>query len=279
MSKVDLHIHSTASDGRLSPAEVVREAAMLGLTYIALADHDTVNGLSEALETARDYPGITVIPGVEINTDVPKGEAHILGYFIDYRDPELLETLSRLRDSREERAQKMIAKLVELGMPIKWERVQEIAGTGSVGRPHVAQALLEKGYIATIKEAFDKYLAAGGPAHVEREKIAPADAVHLVLHAHGLPVLAHPFTVPDPESTIVELKIHGLAGIEVYYNRYSAEAREMLGTLAKKYQLVATGGSDYHGIDMSNETPMGGAEVPLESAEQLVALAKAAAGG
>ncbi|MBI2836458.1 MAG: PHP domain-containing protein [Chloroflexi bacterium] len=279
MSKVDLHVHSTASDGRLSPAEVIHEAARLGLTYIALADHDTVNGIEEALETARDYPGLTMIPGVEINTDVPKGEAHILGYCIGCQHSELLETLARLRDSREGRAQQMIAKLVKLGMPIEWERVREIAGTGSVGRPHIAQALLEKGYISTIREAFDKYLASGGPAHVEREKISPADAVHLVVRAGGLPVLAHPFTVPDPEPLIVELKAHGLEGIEVHYNHYSDEERKKLGALARKYQLIATGGSDYHGIDMTNETPMGGANVPLESAKRLLALAKQATRG
>lgn len=279
MSKVDLHVHSTASDGRLSPTEVVREAARIGLSYLALADHDSVNGIEEALAAAHDFPGLTVIPAVEINTDVPKGEAHILGYLVDYHHPGLLRTLAGLRDSREERAQRMIAKLTALGMPIAWERVQAIAGPGAIGRPHIAQALLEKGYIATVKEAFDKYLAAGGPAHVERDKISPADAVHLVCDAGGLPVLAHPFTVPDPEALIIELKIYGLVGIEAHYNHYTPEERNRLVALANKYRLIATGGSDFHGIDMTNETPLGGAGVPLESAERLLALAKAAAGG
>ncbi len=274
MSKVDLHIHSTASDGRLSPAEVVRKSAKAGLTVIALADHDTVDGIAPALEAAKTFPWLRVIPGVEISTDVPKGEVHVLGYFIDYTHQELLATLERMRDSRRERAQGMIAKLRNLGLPIKWERVQEIVGSGSVGRPHLAQAMLEKGYIASIKEAFTKYIGWGGLAYVEREKMSPGEAAKLILQANGLPVLAHPLTINDPEAMVIELKASGLAGIEAYYDGYTAEEINRLVSLAERHGLIITGGSDYHGLDASTETMIGGAEVPIESAEQLVVLAE-----
>ncbi len=274
MSKVDLHIHSTASDGQLSPAEVVHKSAELGLSVIALADHDTVNGIAEALETTRAYPRLTVIPAVEINTDILNGEAHVLGYFIDYTDRGLNESLEKLRDSRRLRAQKMIDKLTALGVYIEWARVQELAGNGTIGRPHVAKAILEKGYITTMKEAFSKYIGKDGPAYVEREKITPARAVELVTRASGLPVLAHPFTIPEPEATITELEKVGLAGIEAYYNNYTdAQVSELLSA-AEKHGLVATGGSDFHGNDEVFESTIGGAEVPMEAADQLFALAK-----
>jgi len=274
MSKVDLHIHSTASDGQLSPSEVVRKSAELGLSVIALADHDTVNGIAEALEAARAYPKLTVIPSVEINTDIPHGEAHVLGYFIDYTDQELNASLERLRESRRLRAQKMIAKLATMGVYIEWERVQEIAGSGTIGRPHLAKAILEKGYIASTREAFSKYIGKDGPAYVERAKITPTGAVELVMRASGLPVLAHPFTIPDPEAMIFELERVGLAGIEAYYNNYTDNQVSELLSLAEKHGLITTGGSDYHGFDGGFEAILGGADVPMESADQLMALAK-----
>ena len=274
MSKVDLHIHSTASDGRLSPAEVVRKSAEAGLTVIALADHDTVDGIVPALEAAKAFPRLKVMPCVEISTDVPEGEVHVLGYFIDYTHPELQATLRRMRNSRQERAQGMIAKLRNLGLPVEWERVQEIAGSGSMGRPHLAQAMLEKGYIASIKEAFTKYISWDGPAYVGREKMTPGEAAELILLANGLPVLAHPSTFNDPEAMIIELKASGLVGIEAYYDGYTAKEISRLVNLADRYGLIITGGSDYHGLDASAETMIGGADVPIESAEQLIALAE-----
>jgi len=274
VSKVDLHIHSSVSDGRYSPAEVVRKAVEAGLTVIALADHDNVDGIASALEAAKNFPWLKVIPGVEISTDVPQGEIHMLGYFIDYTDQELLAALAGMRDSRLKRAQGMIAKLANLGLIIEWKRVQEIAGSGSVGRPHIAQALLEKGYIASIKEAFVKYIAWGGPAYVEREKMSPVEAVELILRAKGLPVLAHPLTINDPETMVAELKSGGLVGLEAHYKDYTAEEISRLVSLADKYGLIVTGGSDYHGLDDNAETMIGGADVPMESAEQLITLAE-----
>ncbi len=274
MSKVDLHIHSTASDGRLSPAEIVNKSAEIGLTTIAIADHDSLDGIVPALVAVKAFPQLKVIPCVEISTDVPSGEAHVLGYFIDYADHELEANLERMRNSRRERALGMIAKLGNLGMPIDWERVQEIAGSGSIGRPHIAQAMLEKGYIASLKEAFTKYISRDGPAYVEREKMTPVEAVELILLANGLPVLAHPFTINDPETMVIELKAAGLVGIEAYYNDYTVDEIGKLVSLADRHNLITTGGSDYHGLDTSAETMIGGADVPIESAEQLIALAE-----
>jgi predicted metal-dependent phosphoesterase TrpH len=274
LSRVDLHIHSTASDGKLDPADVVRGAAEKGLSYIALADHDTVDGIARAQEAAKEFPGLKVIPGVEISTDTPDGEVHILGYFIDYTDPNFQATLDKFRNSRLKRAKGMVAKLDKLGIHIDWQRVQEIAGASSIGRPHIAQALLEKGYINSFKEAFTEYIGRDRPAYVEREKMTPTEAVAIIIKAGGLAVMAHPLTSAEPEAMIKELKAAGLAGIEAYYNGYSAEEISQLVGLAHKYGLIATGGSDYHGLEPANETAIGGAEVPLESAERLIALAK-----
>ena len=274
MARVDLHIHSTASDGRYSPAEIVRKAAVAGLTVIALTDHDTVDGIIPALEAAKAFPWMKIIPGVEISTDVPDGEVHVLGYFIDYTDVELQATLEKMRHSRRERAQKMVAKLKELGMPIEWDRVREIAGVSTFGRPHVAQALLEKGYIGSLREAFAKYIGRNGPAYIEREKMTPVEAAELIVRSNGLPVLAHPLTVPDPEAMVIEMKNAGLVGIEAYYGEYSTEEINRLVHLASKYGIITTGGSDYHGLDDTRETTLGGVDVPLESAEQLIALEK-----
>ncbi len=274
MSKVDLHIHSTASDGQLSPADVVCKSVDCGLTIIALADHDTVDGVVPALAAAKAFPKLKVIPCIEVSTDIPKGEIHVLGYFIDYTNPKLLTTLERFRNSRRKRAQGMVAKLGGLGIHIEWQRVQEIAGSSSIGRPHIAQAMLEKGYIASFKEAFTKYISREGPAYVEREKMTPAEVVELILRANGLPVLAHPLTINNMETMIVELKDAGLVGIEAYYSGYTAAEVNKLVSLTNKYNLITTGGSDYHGLDDSTETMIGGVDVPMESAERLIALAE-----
>lgn len=274
MSRVDLHIHSTASDGRLTPAEVVGEAAKKGLSYIALADHDTVDGIAAAKKAAKAFPGLTVIPAIEISTDIPQGEVHMLGYFIDYKDPEFLTWLDKFKQSRLRRAEQMVAKLADLGVHVEWERVLELAGTSTIGRPHIAQAMLEKDYVPSFKDAFDEYLGHGKPAYVEREKMLPAEAVGIIVKAKGLAVLAHPLTIEDPEGLITELKPAGLVGLEAYYGEYDAEEVEGLVALAQKHGLIATGGSDFHGIEREEETAIGGADVPLEVAERLIALAK-----
>lgn len=274
MSKVDLHIHSTASDGRYSPQEIIGKAAGLGLETIALADHDSIDGIAPALEEVRKLKRLQFIPGVEVSTDVPNGEVHVLGYFIDYTSEELAAALARFRHSREGRAQGMIDRLKELGINLSWERVREIAGDGAIGRPHIAQAMLEKGYINSIKEAFDRYIARDGPAYVEREKMTPVEAVQLVLRNKGIAVMAHPFTVPEPEAMIAELKAAGMAGIEAYYNGYTAEEIGQLVAMARNHGLMVTGGTDYHGLDDSKETMMGGVGVPVAVVQGLIARAE-----
>lgn len=274
MGKVDLHIHTTASDGRLSPAEIVRKSAELGLAVIAIADHDTVDGIEPALAAAKAFPRLKVIPCVEISSDTSQGEVHVLGYFIDYTDPELRTNLKALQRSRLTRAQGMINKLRDLGIHIDWQRVREIAGSGTVGRPHLAQAMLEKGYITSLKEAFVNYIGKGGPAYVEREKLTPVEVVELILRARGLPVLAHPLTADSLETMVVELKAAGLVGIEAYYGGYTVGEVNRLVSLANEHSLIASGGSDYHGLDASAEPMIGGVDVPLESAERLIALAQ-----
>jgi len=271
--KVDLHVHTTASDGRYSPTEIVRRAAKLGLTVLAITDHDTVDGINEALDAAREFPELEIIPGVEINTDVPSGEAHVLGYFLDYTHPELLSVLRDMRTSRQERAQKMVAKLGELGMPLQWDRIRELAGTGAIGRPHIAQALLEKGYISTIREAFDRYISRDGPAYVERTKVTPLDATKLVLRANGLPVLGHPLTIGDPEAMIRDLAAGGLVGIEAHYGSYNESEVARLVRFADGLNLLTTGGSDYHGLDENAETKIGAVHVPSRAVRRLLALA------
>ena len=274
MSKVDLHLHSTASDGRFSPEAIVRKAAELGLSVIALADHDSVDGIVPALEAAEKFPQLKMIPAVEVSTDVPSGEVHVLGYFIDYTSQELAGALAKFRNSRERRAQGMVVKLADLGVHIDWQRVREIAGDGTIARPHVAQAMLEKGYITSIREAFDKYIARDGPAYVEREKLTPVEAVALVVRTDGLPVMAHPLTVADPEAVVIELKAAGLVGIEAYYAGYTIDEISRLASLADRHGLIATGGSDYHGLGDIGETMIGGVDVPMASVERLIALAE-----
>jgi len=274
VSKVDLHIHSTASDGRYSPQEIIGKAAGLGLETIALADHDSIDGIAPALEEVRKLKRLQFIPGVEVSTDVPNGEVHVLGYFIDYTSEELAAALARFRHSREGRAQGMIDRLKELGINLSWERVREIAGDGAIGRPQIAQAMLEKGYINSIKEAFDRYIARDGPAYVEREKMTPVEAVQLVLRSRGIAVMAHPFTVPEPEAMIAELKAAGMAGIEAYYNGYTAEEIGQLIAMARNHGLMVTGGTDYHGLDDSKETMMGGIDVPVAAVQGLIARAE-----
>ena len=273
MGQVDLHVHSTASDGKFSPEEIVGKAAELGLQVMALTDHDSIEGIVPALKAARAFAGLKLIPGVEISTDMPEGQAHVLGYFIDFHDSNLKSALGMFRNSREGRARGMVHKLHGLGIDIEWERVQEIAGEGSVGRPHIAQALLEKEYISSFNEAFDKYIGQDGPAYVERDKMTPVEAVQLIKLGKGLPVLAHPFTVNGPETMIPGLKKAGLIGIEAYYKDYTPDQIDALVRLAEKHDLIVTGGTDYHGIDDRDEVMLGGVDVPMESVEKLIALA------
>ncbi len=264
-SRIDLHVHTTASDGQFSPTEVVHKALEIGLIAIAVTDHDTIAGVAEALEAARGT-GLDVIPGVEISTDIPRSEVHILGYYIAHADLYLRSRLSLFRDSRLDRARRMVAKLNRMGLPLDWERVQQIAGEAAVGRPHLARALLEKGYISSVDEAFHLYIGRNGPAYVERFKISPAEAVQTILAANGLPVLAHPLQVSH---LVPELTKHGLVGLEAYYPGYTPDETGFLLDLAAKYDLLVTGGTDFHGEDVLPGSQLGGVIVPQGVVENL----------
>jgi predicted metal-dependent phosphoesterase TrpH len=270
--KIDLHVHTNASDGRLSPAAVVALAARQEVGLLAIADHDTVEGYLKATEAVKDYPEMKLIPAIELSSHAPGNEVHILGYFISCDSPRLDCELKNLRSSREERARAIVAKLRGLGLDITLERVQEIAGTGSVGRPHIAQAIMEKGYANEFREVFDKYIGQGGPAYVDRHKLSPEQAIELVLHCGGIPVLAHPTTV-NLDAHLPGMLAAGLMGLEVYYKDYLPETRQDLANLAHKHRLLATGGTDYHGIE-PDEVMIGESGVPRSVGENLLALAK-----
>ena len=271
--KADLHLHTTASDGRLNPCELVELAADVGLDVIAITDHDTVDGIAPAITAAEAFSSLKVVPGIEMSTDVPHGEVHILGYFIDYKDENFVFLLKEMNDSRWGCARKMVVKLNNLGIDIKWTRVCELAQGGTVCRPHVAQAILENGYVESIREAFDKYIGREGPAYVQRKKILPIEAVRTIVKARGLPVLAHPADIGDLERLICELKEAGLVGIEVYYGAYTSDVIKRLQKLAIRYELIATGGTDYHAFGNDLEVMIGRALTPSHSVEQLFSLA------
>jgi predicted metal-dependent phosphoesterase TrpH len=273
-SRADLHTHSTYSDGRLTPTELIEQAVSKGLKVLALTDHDCIDGIAEAQEAAQRYPQLLFIPGVELSTDVSHDEVHLLGYFLDWRNPRFQGRLARLRRSRLERGQKMLAKLKLLGIDVSWQRVKEIAGDGAVGRPHIALAMLEAGHISSLEEAFERYLGRNGPAYVEREKIAPAEAVQLLTGASGLPVLAHPRDLQNLESLVVELKEAALIGIEVYYQDYDQQTIERLLAVARQHDLLPLGGSDFHGIGGARERDLGDIPLPFEPVLQLIALAR-----
>jgi predicted metal-dependent phosphoesterase TrpH len=267
--RIDLHTHSTASDGLLAPAALVQLAHAQELDAIALTDHDTIGGIAEA-RAEGERLGVTLIPGIEVNTDLPDGggEAHVLGYYIERDQPAFLQTLAALRDARERRGERIVAKLQAAGLDISWERVRELA-QGSVGRPHVAQALIERGYADNIVDAFDRWLGHGRPGYVPRLKLPPEEAVRFIRSAYGVPVLAHPADIPRLEDKLLlSLIAAGLLGLECYYGEYDDATVRHLADLAAANRLIATGGSDYHGPNM-HPTPLGGRHVPPEAAERL----------
>ena len=273
-SRADLHTHSTFSDGVLSPTELIDLAYRRGVRIMALTDHDTIEGLPEAFATAARYPDLTLIPGVEISTDIPGSEVHVLGHFIDWQDQEFQCRLQQMRQSRLGRARKMVDKLVALGKPVSWDRVQSFASEGAIGRPHIARALVEAGRVATVNEAFDLYLNRNGPAYVQRERLAPAQVVEMITHANGLPTLAHPRELDGLEELLSQLKTAGLIGMEVYYQGYFPEEVERLHAVADRFALIPLGGSDYHGMGGPQEREPGDIPLPDEPVQRLLALAR-----
>ena len=270
---VDLHLHTLASDGRLTPTELVRLAAGQGLKCVAITDHDTTEGLAEAYEAAWDFPDLTIIPGIELSADIPGDEVHVLGYYLDYGDPDFQAQLRQFRIGRVDRARLMVEKLDTLGVHLEWERVQAMAGDGAVGRPHIALAMVEAGYCNEPKEAFPEYLGRNGLAYVERPKLSPEEAVGMIRAVGGVAVLAHPAYMNDMEAGVANLSRCGLSGMEVHYAQYNDDTIRQLDRLAREYRLIPCGGSDYHGLGNAGE-PLPGVNGPsMDSVELLAAAA------
>ena len=258
---IDLHLHTLASDGRLSPTELVQLVVKQGLETVSITDHDSTEGLAEAYEAAKEFPDLRIIPGIEMSADIPGDEVHVLGYFLDYHDLDFQAKLSEFRRGRIERAQMMVEKLDTLGVHIEWGRVQHFAGDGAVGRPHIALAMVEAGYFTEPKGPFAEYLGRNGLAYVERPKMTPAEGVEMIKKVGGVPVLAHPTFMNDMEASIASLKQAGLLGMEVYYAKYDDDTVRHLARLAREYDLIPCGGSDYHGLGNSGE-PLPGTQGP-----------------
>jgi len=268
----DLHVHTTASDGTLTPEQTVWETARIGLFAVGITDHDSIDGLDPALSAAEDA-GIHVVPGVEINTDYEEDEIHILGYYINLDSSSLRAHMETLRTGRIQRGRRIVELLNSLGVRISFDRVNEIAGKGSVGRPHVAKAIVEGGYAKCINEAFGKYLVRGAPAFVERYKITPYEAVGIVVEAHGVAVLAHPGNSWLAERLLPALVDSGLRGIEAWHTDHSPGQTRRFIEAAKRHDLIATGGSDSHGPNMLKDVAIGHITVDAAVVEQLRATA------
>ncbi len=266
---IDLHSHSTASDGSLTPAELVALARDSGLAVLGLTDHDTVDGIAAAQAAAAQH-GLRLVPGLEFSAEYEPGTMHLLAYGIDPVAPALTQKLASLRGDRGSRSARIVARLCELGMPLTIEEVQAAAGGGSIGRPHVARAMIARGYVASTDEAFAQWLNQGRPGFVPQERIAPAEAIALTLQAGGVPVLAHPYQLKPTSSEHLEQIVRGLCdvglqGIEVHYSRHRPEQMAEYAGLAQKYGLLVTGGSDFHGAskpDIRLGTGTGSLSVP-----------------
>jgi len=247
---IDLHSHSTFSDGSLTPGQLVKRAHEAGLTALALTDHDTTGGIPEFLKACGEY-GVIGVPGVEISVDVPKGTMHMLGYYIECGHNGLEEVLKRIRFGREERNSEIIAKLNKLGCSLTMADVEAFAPEDVVGRPHFAMAMVQKGFVPSKEAAFNLYLGKGKPAYAERYRMSALDSMNAILKGGGVPVLAHPSTMDlgrkDLKECVRVLVSEGLKGIEVYYSEHNTDQVEEYEALAKEFGLVATGGSDFHG--------------------------------
>lgn len=251
MSRIDLHLHTTHSDGSLRPSEVLTLAKQANVRALAITDHDITTGIPEAMATGETL-GIEVIPGVEISSFDGKSELHILGYCVRWQDAAFNQRLATLRESRHRRNPLIIERLREAGLDVNYEEVRALAGTESVGRPHIAQLLMQKKYVSSAKEAFDRYLAEGRPAYVARELPTPAEAISWIREAKGVAVLAHPTWVKESgeglRTCVTTLKEAGLGGIEVHYSTHSKSQTAGYLDLAHRLDLLITGGSDFHGL-------------------------------
>ncbi len=264
---IDLHTHTTASDGALAPAALVELARRGGVGVLGVTDHDTVAGLDEALEAGARL-GVEVIPGLEISSYHQRQEVHLLGYFVDHRCPALLESLAAWRAERVGRLYQMVERLRRYGIRLDADRIAARTAGASVGRPHVALAMVEAGHVATVQDAFDRFLADGRPAYVPRERVPVARAIALVRAAGGLPVLAHP-AIYRNDGMIPELVREGLAGLEVLHRDHADAATARYRRIAARYDLARTGGSDFHGLPGSESHHLGRPSLPQADLDAL----------
>lgn len=271
---IDLHTHSLKSDGSMTPTEVVAEAKKAGLAAIALSDHDTVDGVREAVEAGKKL-GVEVIPAIEFSVQ-SKTETHILGYFIDIENPDLLKMLKEVVNLRIERNYVTCSRLNELGFDITLEEVRALAPNNFVGRAHFARVLMDKGYISSVKEGFDKYMSVGKYAYCEKQRLTSRDAIELIKKCGGISFLAHPHLtkLPDDElkEFLVELKGCGLCGLEGYYTDYTPEMQEKYQSMAKELGLMISGGTDFHAKmkpHISIGTGLGNMKIPYSVIENM----------
>jgi len=268
--RLDLHTHSTASDGSLTPREIVRLASDMGLEAIALTDHDSVEGVQPARDAASGLD-LLVIPGVELSSVHEGLDVHVLGYFVDIADAAFLEHLEQLRSARLRRAQTMVRILGDAGFHVTIDDVLLLAEGGSVGRSHIARALVNRGHADSVAEAFERFIGRGRPYYVPKDSATPAEAVGIILEADGLPVLAHP-GVTGVEDLIPELVADGLAGVEAYHAEHTLEQAAAFADLARRHGLIVTGGSDHHG-PLSPGASLGTVELPDDTLAKLLAAA------
>lgn len=268
MKYVDLHLHTTFSDGTVGPKEVVKQARQQNLVCIAITDHDAVLGIGPASEEAAGL-GLEVIPGVELTAEANDCEIHILGYFIDWQEQWFQEKLVQIRQVRQDRAMAILEKLKAQGISLDSEEILRLAVGGSVGRLHIARILAREGYVSSIQEAFNKYLSRGRSCYVKKLKLTPAEAINMLTKLRGLAVLAHPYTIGN-DQLIAEFARLGLRGIEAYYPEHNQATSDHYQKLAQKLGLLVTGGSDYHG-QAKEGAALGGVKVPYAVVEALKA--------
>lgn len=265
---IDLHTHTTASDGLLSPTELVQEAARRGISVLGVTDHDTLDGLSEAINVGEQV-GVTVVPGVELTTTIPGPEIHVLGYFVDLNNAELRDGLHVLAEDRVRRIELVIGQLQAAGYPLDLDLIMAEAQQGSIGRPHVARALIEIGAATDMNDAFMRFLRRGTIGWAPRTPYTAEEAVGLLRRSGAIPVLAHPYSTGDPAGMAARLVDAGLLGFEVYYGEYSELQWAELAEIADHYGLLPTGGSDYHGPRFREGRELGTVDVPASVWEGL----------
>jgi predicted metal-dependent phosphoesterase TrpH len=262
----DLHIHTSFSDGTFGPQQVIAQADKLGLSSLAITDHECIDGIAPAILAALEHQ-IEIIPAVELTTEINNIEVHLLGYFIDYKKGWFTKKLKMLCQAREERMQRMVEKLRAAGIDINPEEVLALSGEGSVGRLHIAQILFKKGYVKSVPEAFQKFIGNHSPYYVGRLKLTPVEAIGMIKRIGGLTVLAHPYSLNN-DALILDLIREGLEGLEVYYPEHSAAVTAKYLDMTHRYNLLVTGGSDCHGLG-KGKMLMGNIKIPYELVDKL----------